>query len=82
MSVVTLRMPEDKHARLRMIAKSRGVSINRLLDEVATVALAQHDAEVSFRARASRGRGKRTRALELLQRLDRNYARRKTRTQS
>lgn len=75
MSVVTLRLPEDKHTRLRMVAKSRGVSVNRLLDEVATLALAQHDTEVSFRARAARG--KPVQALDLLQQLDRRYARRK-----
>ena len=71
MSVVTLRLPEDKHARLRMIAKARGISINKLLDEMATIALAQHDAQVSFRASAARG--KRVRGLSILDRLDRYH---------
>lgn len=73
MSVVTLRLPEDKHARLRMIAKARGVSVNRLLDEVTTVALVQHDAEISFRAHAKRGRP--ARGLAILEKLDRHYTR-------
>lgn len=77
MSVITLRLPEDKHTRLRQIAKSRGISINRLLDEVATVALVQHDAEVSFRARAARGNSARAQALDMLQKLDRSHGRRK-----
>ncbi len=29
--------------------------MNRLIDELATVALVQHDAEVRFRSRATRG---------------------------
>ena len=82
MSVVTLRLPEDKHARLRMIAKARGVSVNRLLDEVATVALAQHDAEVSFRARVARGGTTRTQALAILDKLDHRYARKKARARN
>ena len=43
MSTLTIRIPESKHARLRNLAKARGVSINRLIDELATVALTQHD---------------------------------------
>ena len=32
MSALTLRLPDDKHARLRALAKSRGTTVNRLLD--------------------------------------------------
>ncbi|MEK7753345.1 MAG: toxin-antitoxin system HicB family antitoxin, partial [Acidobacteriota bacterium] len=39
MSTLTIRIPESKHARLRSLAKARGVSVNRLIDELATVAL-------------------------------------------
>ena len=45
MSTLTIRIPETKHARLRTLAKARGVSLNRLIDELATIALAQHDTE-------------------------------------
>ena len=41
--MVTLRIPDDKHARLKALAKSRHASVNRLFDDLATVALAQHD---------------------------------------
>lgn len=71
MSVVTLRLPDDKHERLRQLAESQGVSVNRLLDEIATVALAQHDVENQFRAVAARGSIKK--GLEVLDRLDRHY---------
>ena len=69
MSTLTIRVPEDKHSRLRLLAKSRGISVNKLIDELATAALAQHDAEVRFRLRASRG--KRAVGLALLDKLDR-----------
>lgn len=71
MSVITLRLPADKHERLRQFAKRRGISVNRLLDEVTTIALAQHDAEAHFRAAAARG--SRERGLAILDALDRHY---------
>jgi hypothetical protein len=66
MSALTLRLPEDKHARLRALAQSRGTSVNRLLDEVTTLLLAEFDAETRFRLRAERGAGKAERGLGLL----------------
>ena len=55
MSTVTLRIPDEKHRRLKQLAKRRRVSVNKLIDEWATVALASHDAETRFRALAARG---------------------------
>jgi hypothetical protein len=69
MSTLTIRIPESKHARLRNLAKARGVSINRLIDELATIALAQHDTENRFRAAAKRG--SKQKGLALLDKLDR-----------
>ncbi len=57
-----------KHARLRRLAESRGVSMNRLVDEWTTRALVQFDAETRFRALAESGRPQR--GLELLDLLD------------
>ena len=57
MSTLTIRIPEAKHERLRRLAESRGVSLNKLVDELATVALAQYDAEVWFRTLAAKGLG-------------------------
>jgi hypothetical protein len=72
MSTLTIRIPESKHDRLRTLAKARGISINRLIDELATVALAEYDSETRFRAMAARG-SKRT-GLALLAKLDRAFA--------
>lgn len=66
MSALTLRLPDDKHERLRALAQSRGTSVNRLLDEVTTLLLAEFDAETRFPLRAQRGTGKNERGLELL----------------
>jgi hypothetical protein len=54
MSALIIRMPPDKRERLKQVAKSRNVSVNKLIDEMATLAIAEHDAETRFRTRAKR----------------------------
>jgi hypothetical protein len=71
MSTLTIRIPESKHSRLRRLAASRGISLNKLIDEFATVALAQYDAETRFQALASKGSVRR--GLKLLDKLDRHF---------
>ena len=71
MSTVTLRLAAEKHARLRQLAARHGVSMNKLIDELATIALAQHDAEVRFQARAVRGSA--AKGLEMLDKLDQHF---------
>ncbi len=66
MSALTLRMSDEKYHRLKEMAHQRGQSVNRLLDEVTTLLLAEFDAETRFRARALRGAGKKERGLGLL----------------
>jgi hypothetical protein len=72
MSTLTIRIPESKHARLRNLAKTRGISVNRLMDELATVALAEHDTEARFRALAAKG--SKEVGLALLEKLDLAFA--------
>ena len=67
MSTLTIRLPDDKHERLRALAESRQISVNRLVDELATVALANFDARIRFDASAGRGNVKK--ALTILDRL-------------
>lgn len=66
MTALTVRLPEDKHRRLKALAKSRGTPLNRLIDEMTTVMLAEFDAETRFRLRAARGAGQEKVALQLL----------------
>ena len=40
MSTLTIRLPDEKHDRLRQLAKLRQLSLNKLIEELATVALA------------------------------------------
>ena len=66
MSALTVRLPDDKHQRLRALAESRGTTLNRLIDEMTTVMLAEFDAETRFKLRAGRGAGQVERGLALL----------------
>jgi predicted transcriptional regulator len=41
MSTLTIRLPDDKHARLRQLAKHRNISVNKLVEELATISIAE-----------------------------------------
>ena len=69
MPTLTLRFSDDKHTRLKQLAAARQISLDKLLDEFATIALANFDARTSFEARAARGNV--ARAVTLLDQLDR-----------
>lgn len=73
MSTLTIRLPDAKHQRLKAFARSRGVSLNKLVEEWATVALAQLDAENRYRLRAARGQPET--GVALLDKLDRSLRR-------
>ena len=55
MGSLHLRIPDEKHQRLRELAKSRNISVNKLLEELTTMALTEYDVETRFKLRASRG---------------------------
>ena len=76
MATMTIRLPDEKHRRLQRLSKSQGVSLNRLVDDLSSVALAQHDAELRFQTLAARGDT--TRGLRLLDKLDRVLGRKKS----
>lgn len=67
MTAFTVRMNNDKHVRLKMLADMRGMSVNKLIDEAASLMLAEFDAETRFKVRAARGN--KTRAVELLRKV-------------
>ena len=54
MATMTIRLPDEKHQRLQQLAASQGVSLNRLVDDLSSVALAQYDAEVRFQVLAGK----------------------------
>jgi len=70
MSTITLRMQDSKHERLKQYAKEQGISLNKLFDEFATVALAQFDANTRFTLNTAKGNTQE--ALKILDKLDKN----------
>ena len=68
MSTLTVRLSDAKHERLKALAKRKKISVNKLMDELATLALAQFDLQTQFEIRANRGSAER--GLELLDKLD------------
>jgi len=72
MATMTIRIPDDKHSRLKALARYRHVSVNKLVEELSTQALAEFDSEVRFRALAARGDV--TKRLKLLDKLDSHFS--------
>jgi len=68
MATLTVRLPDDKHERLKILARQRGISLNKLMDEMATRLLTEYDTYTRFKIRASRGSVER--GLELFDKLE------------
>lgn len=68
MATMTIRLPDEKHERLKQLAGQRGLSLNKLIEEWSTVALTEFDAETRFRLLAAKGDAKE--ALRVLDKLD------------
>ncbi|MEL6929225.1 MAG: toxin-antitoxin system HicB family antitoxin [Cyanobacteria bacterium J06600_6] len=71
MAAINVRLPDEKHERLKELAKSKNISVNKLMEELATIALTEYDAETRFKLRANRGSLER--GLELLNKLQEHY---------
>lgn len=67
MSALTIRMPDEKYQRLKALSRRRRTSVNQLIDEMATLLLAEADAETHFLLRAQRGQGRQRRGLAMLE---------------
>lgn len=68
MATLTIRLPDDKHNRLKTLAQRKKVSVNKLIEEMSTQTLAEFDSETRFQAFAATGKAKR--GLVLLDKLD------------
>jgi predicted transcriptional regulator len=55
MATLTIRLSDEKHERLRQLAERKKISMNKLIDELSTIALADFDTETRFRARVAIG---------------------------
>ncbi len=64
MAAINVRLSDEKHQRLKELAAAKNISVNKLIEELATIALTEFDAETRFKLRASRGSVER--GLELI----------------
>jgi len=71
MATLTVRLPDDKHQRLKALAIHKKISINKLTEELSTQALAEFDSEIRFRSLAARGNI--DKGLALLDKLDASF---------
>lgn len=71
MSTLTIRLSDEKHNRLKALAAHRRISMNKLIEELSTQAIAEFDTEVRFRAMAATGNP--SKGLELLDKLDEHF---------
>ena len=69
-SLVTLRLPEQRHQRLKAMAQSRGISLNKLFEQLTAQALTENDIEIRYRRMAATGSAER--GLALLDQIDRS----------
>lgn len=68
MSTLSVRLPDDMAERLKSLAKARKISVNKLIYELSTRALAEEEAKQQFLA--AQLRGSRERGLKFLEELD------------
>ncbi len=71
MATITIRLPDDKHRRLKTLAHQKHTSLNKLMEELSTIALSEFDAETRFYARAMRGSAKR--GIRMLDTIDQYF---------
>ena len=68
MSTLSVRLPDDIADRLKSLAHSRNISLNKLMYELSTRILMEEEAKQQFLA--AQLRGKRKRGLRMLDELD------------
>jgi predicted transcriptional regulator len=61
MARLTIRLSDEKHERLRQLAERRKISMNKLIDEISTIALVESDSETRFAPGRPGARGRRSR---------------------
>lgn len=75
MGTLTIRIPDDKHARLKTLANSKGVSLNKLFEEFSTQAIAESDAYTRFQAYSAQGDPKQ--GLDIIDKVDKHFSKSK-----
>jgi predicted transcriptional regulator len=68
MATLTISLPDDKHQKLQQLAEIRGISVNKLMEELSTIAVAEFNAYKRFQLMAAKGNPEV--GLRLLNKLD------------
>ncbi|MDJ0601641.1 MAG: toxin-antitoxin system HicB family antitoxin [Crocosphaera sp.] len=68
MATLTIHLPDHKYDQLKELAKTRGMTLNKLIEELSTIALTEFDAENRFKAIAAKGNVEE--GLKILDKLD------------
>lgn len=68
MATLTIQLPDDQCDRLQDLAQAKGISVNKLIEELSMLALADFEAERRFKAMAAQGNPEK--GLRLLEKLD------------
>ncbi|QOL26944.1 toxin-antitoxin system HicB family antitoxin [Thalassotalea sp. LPB0316] len=55
MATITYRTTDEKKEKLTALASEQHLSVNKVLDELVTIAITERDAFARFQARANRG---------------------------
>ena len=71
MATLTVRLPDDKHERLKALASRKKISINKLMEELSTQALAEFDSETRFRSLAAIGKA--DKGMAMIDKLDKHF---------
>ena len=71
METINLNIPDDTYRKIKVLAISKNMTINKLFEEFFNIALAEYDAETKFKARIAKASKKR--GLEILDKLDRHF---------
>ncbi|OQY44616.1 MAG: CopG family transcriptional regulator [Desulfobacteraceae bacterium 4572_87] len=71
MGTITLRLPDDIHHGIKVVATQRKMSINKLYEDISSSLLRGYNAEMRFRKRAAEGNPKR--GLAVLDQLDKHF---------
>jgi len=66
MATLTYRTTDEKRVKLQKLAKSAGISVNRMIDEWATYAIAESDAFYRFQIMAENGKQHQGEAINIL----------------
>lgn len=64
MAIITYRTTDDKKEKLAALAKDQQISINKVIDDLVTIAITERETFARFESRASRGNS--TKDLDIL----------------